>query len=80
MFRLFGAAKQAPSPSDTIKKLRETVVILEKREEYLQKKIQKEVDFARQNASKNRRGVFVSERVDDCCVLNERSIRFSSST
>eukprot|EP01102_Stenamoeba_stenopodia_P014518 TRINITY_DN482_c0_g1_i1.p1 TRINITY_DN482_c0_g1~~TRINITY_DN482_c0_g1_i1.p1 ORF type:complete len:222 (-),score=66.96 TRINITY_DN482_c0_g1_i1:91-756(-) len=60
MFRLFGAAKQAPSPSDTIKRLRETVETLEKRETYLQKKIQKEIEFARANASKNRRAALLA--------------------
>lgn len=53
--RLFGKAKQMPTPAETIGRLRETVDILEKRETYLQKKIEKEIDFARKNASKNRR-------------------------
>jgi charged multivesicular body protein 4 len=56
MFRLFGKAKKMPTPSETIARLRETVDILEKRENYLQKKIEREIDFARKNASKNRRG------------------------
>jgi len=36
---LFGKKKAAPSPKESIAKLRETVDMLEKREQYLQKKM-----------------------------------------
>lgn len=59
MNKLFGKAKQAPPPSESIQKLRETLDMLEKREKYLEKKIVTELDQARKLAtSKNRRGVY----------------------
>lgn len=38
-------------------KLRETLDMLEKREAYLQKKVEKELLVAKQNATKNKRGM-----------------------
>jgi len=54
--RLFGKKKKAPPPQDSINKLRETVEMLTKREEYLEKKIEREHQVAKQNAAKNKRG------------------------
>ena len=54
--KLFGKAKKAPPPSESIQKLRDTLTTLEKREDYLQKKCDMEMENARKNASKNRRG------------------------
>jgi charged multivesicular body protein 4 len=56
MMRLFGKAKQPPSPVDAIQKLRETLELLEKREKYLEKKIEQEIETAKKNAKKNKRG------------------------
>jgi len=55
MMRLFGKAKAAPKPQETIAKLRETLDMLEKREKFLEKKVEKEILIVRQNATKNRR-------------------------
>ncbi len=56
--KLFGRAKKAPTPKDSIQKLRETLEMLEKREEFLQKKMDREIVIAKQNATKNKRGLF----------------------
>jgi charged multivesicular body protein 4 len=53
--RLFGRKKPTPTPQDSIHKLRETIEMLTKREEFLEKKIEKELQIAKQNASKNKR-------------------------
>jgi charged multivesicular body protein 4 len=53
--RLFGKKKQTPSPQQSIQRLRETIEMLTKREEFLEKKIEKELQIAKQNASKNKR-------------------------
>jgi len=44
---LFGKAKKAPTAKDSIMKLRETIEMLEKRETYLQKKIDHELEEAK---------------------------------
>lgn len=54
--RLFGKKKATPSPQQSIHRLRETIEMLTKREEFLEKKIEKELQIAKQNASKNKRG------------------------
>jgi len=53
--KLFGKAQRAPAPKDAIAKLRETLDMLQKREDYLQTKVQKELLVAKQNATKNKR-------------------------
>lgn len=53
--RLFGKKKTTPSPQESIHRLRETIEMLTKREEFLEKKIEKELQIAKQNASKNKR-------------------------
>jgi len=58
--KLFGRQKAAPSPRESISKLRDTLDMLEKREDFLQKKIDKELLLAKQNASKNKRGAHKS--------------------
>ncbi|KAJ3045017.1 ESCRT-III subunit protein snf7 [Rhizophlyctis rosea] len=54
---LFGK-KAKTSPKDAIVRLRESLEMLEKREKYLQTKIDNELKFAKANASKNKRGEF----------------------
>lgn len=54
--RLFGKPKQPPSPADAIQRLRETLDLLEKREKYLEKKIDSELALAKKNAKSNKRG------------------------
>jgi len=55
---LFGKAKaqQKTTPKDAINRLRESLEMLEKREKYLQTKIDAELSIAKQNATKNKRG------------------------
>ena len=55
---LFGKAKAKPSPKDSIIRLRETLDMLEKRERFLQVKIDNEVKLAKANVHKNKRGWF----------------------
>mmetsp|Transcript_12044 Transcript_12044/g.33940 ORF Transcript_12044/g.33940 Transcript_12044/m.33940 type:complete len:217 (+) Transcript_12044:201-851(+) len=53
--KLFGKAKKAPPPSESIARLRDTLGTLEKREDYLQAKCNMETEKARANARTNRR-------------------------
>jgi len=53
--KLFGRPKKAPDVRTSINNLRDTLDLLEKREEHLQKKIERELAIAKQNASKNKR-------------------------
>ena len=54
---LFGKAKAVKStPKDAIVRLRESLEMLEKREKYLQTKMENEVKIAKANAAKNKRG------------------------
>lgn len=54
--KLFGKKKKTPSPQESIQRLRDTIEMLTKREEYLEKKVEKELQVAKQNATKNKRG------------------------
>lgn len=51
--KLFGKAQKAPKPTDAIGKLKDTLSLLEKRDSFLQEKVQKELALAKQHASKN---------------------------
>ena len=53
---LFGKAKPKTTPKDAIVKLRDTLETLEKREKFLQTKIDNEISIAKANATKNKRG------------------------
>ena len=54
---LFGKKKEAPNAKESITKLRETVDLLEKREKFLQSKIDKEVAEAKKKLqAKDKRG------------------------
>ncbi len=55
--KLFGKAQKAPTPKDALGKLKETLDMLQKREDYLQTKITKELTVAKQNATKNKRSM-----------------------
>lgn len=57
---LFGKAKTKPNPKDAIVKLRESLEMLEKRETFLQQKIENELKTARLNASKNKRAALMA--------------------
>lgn len=47
----------APSTGEAIQKLRETENMLIKKQEFLESKIEEELNTARKNASKNKRGM-----------------------
>jgi charged multivesicular body protein 4A/B len=55
MFKLFKKAESAPPPKDSIAKLRETLELLEKREDYLQTLVNRELKVAKENATKDKR-------------------------
>ena len=57
--KMFGGGKgknKAPSPQEAIQKLRETEEMLEKKQAFLEKKIDQEIATAKKNAAKNKRG------------------------
>lgn len=57
---LFGKAKAAKTtPKDAIIRLRESLEMLTKRENYLQTKIDNELRIAKTNATKNKRGMYI---------------------
>jgi len=57
---LFGRKKKAPPPKESIAKLRETLEMLEKREQFLQKKMDKEVGEAKKfMQQKNKRAALM---------------------
>lgn len=54
--KMFGGKKEvAPSTGEAIQKLRETENMLIKKQEFLESKIEEELNIARKNASKNKR-------------------------
>lgn len=58
--RVFGAKKgEPPSPQVAIQKLRETEEMLNKKSEYLEKKIDQEAALAKKHGLKNKRGKHV---------------------
>jgi len=75
MFGMGGKGDKAPTAGQAIQKLRETEEMLVKKQEFLEKKIAQEIDIARKNGTKNKRGKFVKDV--NCLFLNER---FSSSS
>ena len=56
--KIFGTGKkgEAPSPQMAIQKLRETEEMLNKKSEFLEKRIEKELVSAKKNGMKNKRG------------------------
>lgn len=55
--KMFGGKKEvAPTTGEAIQKLRETENMLLKKQEFLEKKIEIELDTARKNGTKNKRG------------------------
>lgn len=56
--RLFGGKKEeAMSTGEAIQQLRETENLLMKKQEVLEKKIEQELDTAKKNGTKNKRGM-----------------------
>jgi hypothetical protein len=58
MLGLFKQAKAAPSPTDTLKRLREVLDTLEKRENFLGTRVNAERDKAKKLATSNKKGTF----------------------
>lgn len=56
--KIFGGGKgaKAPSPQEAIQKLRETEEMLTKKQEFLENKIEQELQTAKKNGTKNKRG------------------------
>ena len=58
--KMFGAGgkgdKGMPTTGQAIQKLRETEEMLIKKQEFLEKKIEQELDIAKKNGTKNKRG------------------------
>lgn len=55
--KMFGSKKETPmTTGDAIQNLRETENMLIKKQEYLEKKIEQEIDTAKKNGTKNKRG------------------------
>lgn len=56
--KIFGGGKgaKAPSPQEAIQKLRETEDLLTKKQEFLENKIEQELQTAKKNGTKNKRG------------------------
>lgn len=60
--KMFGGKKEvAPSTGEAIQKLRETENMLIKKQEFLESKIEEELNTARKNASKNKRGMWLGQ-------------------
>lgn len=62
--KLFSGKKgePAPTPSEAIQKLRDIENMLTKKQEFLEKKIEVEIDTARKNGTKNKRGMLPEMR------------------
>ncbi|XP_007479930.1 charged multivesicular body protein 4a isoform X2 [Monodelphis domestica] len=61
--RLFGRGKEKnPSPEEAIQKLRETEKILIKKQEFLEQKIQQELQIAKKHGTKNKRAALQALR------------------
>jgi len=58
--KLFGKANKAPSAKESIARLKDTIEMLEKREVYLQKKIEREITIAKQNGTKNKKAAIAA--------------------
>lgn len=55
--KMFGAKKEpVPTASEAIQKLRDTELMLTKKQEFLESKIEAELDIAKKNSTKNKRG------------------------
>lgn len=56
--KIFGSGKKGepPSPQQAIQKLRETEEMLTKKTDFLEKKIEKEMQTVKKNGMKNKRG------------------------
>lgn len=57
--KLFGGTREkAPNAQEAIQKLRETTEMLQKKSDFLEKKIENEIKVAKQHGTKNKRSRF----------------------
>ena len=57
--KLFGGSKEKPAnPQEAIQKLRDTTEMLQKKSDFLEKKIENEVQTAKRHGTKNKRCKF----------------------
>lgn len=65
--RIFGSGKKGepPSPQQAIQKLRETEEMLSKKSEFLEKRIEKELNAAKKHGMKNKRGEVIKDTTND---------------
>lgn len=54
-----GKKQEQATPQDAIQKLRQTEEMLQKKSDFLEKKIEQEINVAKANASKNKRGKYL---------------------
>ena len=52
-----GKGGKEPSPEEAIQKLRETEEMLQKKSDFLEKKVENEIAIAKKNGMKNKRGM-----------------------
>lgn len=59
--KIFGGKKEEKGPTthEAIQKLRETEELLLKKQEFLERKIETEIQTARKHGTKNKRGIFL---------------------
>jgi hypothetical protein len=58
--KMFGKkGDKAPTPQEAIQRLRETEDMLQKKSDFLEKKIEQELAVARKNGTKNKRGIIL---------------------
>ena len=60
MFKIFKKKEEVPTPADAIQNLRGTEDMLLKKQNFLEKKIESEVEIARKNAKTNKRAALVA--------------------
>ena len=58
--KLFGknGKDKPPTPQEAIQRIREVEELIGKKSQFLEKKIDDELDVARKNGTKNKRGIF----------------------
>ena len=60
--KLFGSGKKgeaAPTPQEAIQRLREIEEMLNKKSDFLEKKVEQELSTAKKHGTKNKRGMYI---------------------
>eukprot|EP01086_Lenisia_limosa_P014225 TRINITY_DN443_c0_g1_i1.p1 TRINITY_DN443_c0_g1~~TRINITY_DN443_c0_g1_i1.p1 ORF type:complete len:195 (+),score=48.28 TRINITY_DN443_c0_g1_i1:71-655(+) len=77
---LFGKSKKCNHDSDAVGTMKQTLETLEKREQHLQKKIERELNFAKSNSSTNRNAALMAikrKKGYDSQLIKLNGARFS---